>query len=215
MCITQCKFLILLYLIVFNCELCVTQSVNCVYILILLQTIMTKDWQMTDPTSRQRGRPQMTGQWLKKKMISGQKSQIGLDTKTYWLTDRQLQGNTDANVAARQCILLPSTEEAASRQNVSVSLLPNGNKGPRTSVVSPVQHTRLKKTRAETLHTEGAYQRKHPPQIPYTIHKYRSRFTENRNILFLDPSESSYFWKTMVFIQQRVIMNKTLCTGYE
>jgi hypothetical protein len=28
---------------------------------------------------------------------SGQKSQIGLDTKTYWLTDCQLQCNTDAD----------------------------------------------------------------------------------------------------------------------
>jgi hypothetical protein len=27
---------------------------------------------------------------LKKKYISGQKSQIGLDTKIYWLTHRQL-----------------------------------------------------------------------------------------------------------------------------
>jgi hypothetical protein len=33
MCITHCKFLILLYFIVFNCELCVTHSVNCMYIL--------------------------------------------------------------------------------------------------------------------------------------------------------------------------------------
>jgi hypothetical protein len=33
----------------------------------------------------------------KKKKISGQKSQIGLDTKTYWLTDCQLQSNSDSD----------------------------------------------------------------------------------------------------------------------
>jgi hypothetical protein len=35
--------------------------------------------------------------WLKKNNISGQKSQIGLDTKTNWLTDRQLQSNSDSD----------------------------------------------------------------------------------------------------------------------
>jgi hypothetical protein len=40
-------------------ELCITQSVNCMYILIPLQTILTTDWQMTDPTSRQGGRPKL------------------------------------------------------------------------------------------------------------------------------------------------------------
>jgi hypothetical protein len=34
---------------------------------------------------------------FQKKKISGQKSQIGLDTKTYWLTDRQLQSNSDSD----------------------------------------------------------------------------------------------------------------------
>jgi hypothetical protein len=33
----------------------------------------------------------------KKNNISGQKSQIGLDTKTYWLTDCQLQSNSDSD----------------------------------------------------------------------------------------------------------------------
>jgi hypothetical protein len=93
---------ILLYCIVFNCELCITQRVNCMYILTLLQTILTKDWQMTDPTSRQRGCPKLdrTVTFKGKKNISGQKSQIGLDTKTYWLTDCQLQCNADADAKA-------------------------------------------------------------------------------------------------------------------
>jgi hypothetical protein len=43
-------------------------------------------------------KPDLSSEWapqirqdcnFKKKYISGQKSQIGLDTKTYWLTDRQ------------------------------------------------------------------------------------------------------------------------------
>jgi hypothetical protein len=38
-----------------------------------------QDWQMTDPTSRQRGRPTEKDLNFEKKKISGQKSQIGLD----------------------------------------------------------------------------------------------------------------------------------------
>jgi hypothetical protein len=46
---------------------------------------------MTDPISRQEGAPKFQDRnFQKKKKISGQKSQIGLDTKTYWLTDCQL-----------------------------------------------------------------------------------------------------------------------------
>jgi hypothetical protein len=41
---------------------------------------------MTDPTSRQRGRPKKDKTVTLKKKNSGQKSQIGLNTKTYWLT---------------------------------------------------------------------------------------------------------------------------------
>jgi hypothetical protein len=68
MCITQCKFLILLYCIVFNCELCNIECklyVHWYYCRLYWQR--TDKWQ-TKPTSRQRGRPQMTGQWLKKKL---------------------------------------------------------------------------------------------------------------------------------------------------
>jgi hypothetical protein len=84
MCITQCKFVILLYFIVFNCELCVTQSVNCMYILILLQT---NDKRLTndrpDLSSERAPQIRQDCNFQKKKNISGQKSQIGLDTKTY------------------------------------------------------------------------------------------------------------------------------------
>jgi hypothetical protein len=46
---------------------------------------------MTGPTSRQRGRPTETRQQfqtttLGQKVISGHKSQSGLDALTYWLT---------------------------------------------------------------------------------------------------------------------------------
>jgi hypothetical protein len=113
MCITQCKFFVPLYCIVFHCELCITQSINCMYIMTLLQTILTKDWQMTDPTSRQRGRPKLdrTVTFKEKKYIyiSGQKSQIGLDTKTYWLTDCQLQCNADAERLSHP--LSPTSQE--------------------------------------------------------------------------------------------------------
>jgi hypothetical protein len=72
--------------------MCVTQNVNnlCKYWLTTVDCI-DKDWQMTDPTSRQRGRPQKRQDSnFENKNICGQKSQIGLDTKTYWLTDCQL-----------------------------------------------------------------------------------------------------------------------------
>jgi hypothetical protein len=46
-----------------------------------------KDWHMTDPTSRQRGRPKKTKQV--------KCPRFGLDTKTYWLTDRQSQCDFD------------------------------------------------------------------------------------------------------------------------
>jgi hypothetical protein len=51
-----------------------------------------KDYrQMTDPPSRQRGRPQedKDSHSLYEKLKSGHESQKGLDTKTDWLTDRQ------------------------------------------------------------------------------------------------------------------------------
>jgi hypothetical protein len=73
-----------------KCEMCLTHNVNdlCKYWLTTVDCI-DKDWQITDPTSRQRGRPKKDKTVTLKKKISGQKSQIGLDTKTYWLTDRQ------------------------------------------------------------------------------------------------------------------------------
>jgi hypothetical protein len=96
MCITQCKFFILLYCIVLNCELCITQSVNCMYILTLLQTI---DKRLTDD------RPDLS---------SERAPQIGQDCnfqrkKNLWskvpdwarhqdlLTDCQSQCNADAD----------------------------------------------------------------------------------------------------------------------
>jgi hypothetical protein len=90
MCITQCKFLILLYCIVFNCELCVIQSANCMYI--DTTTDFIDKWLTDDrpDLSSERAPPNDRTVAFKKKIISGQKPQIGLDTKTYWLTDRQL-----------------------------------------------------------------------------------------------------------------------------
>jgi hypothetical protein len=52
-------------------------------------------WQKTDPSSRQRGRPTITRLNVKQQYISGHEHQMGLDTKTYWLTDRQLQCDFD------------------------------------------------------------------------------------------------------------------------
>jgi hypothetical protein len=54
----------------------------------LLSTILTKtdDW-LTRPLVRE-GAPYRQDRTFEKKKISGQKSQIGLDTKAYWLTDR-------------------------------------------------------------------------------------------------------------------------------
>jgi hypothetical protein len=50
---------------------------------------------MTDPTSRQKESPEKRQDSNFEKKISGQKSQIGLDTKKYWLTDRQSQCDFD------------------------------------------------------------------------------------------------------------------------
>jgi hypothetical protein len=63
--------------------MCVTQYVN-----ILCKYWLTVDWQMTDPTSRQRGRPQMKRQKLSKKKRSLVKSpRLGSTPRlTYWLT---------------------------------------------------------------------------------------------------------------------------------
>jgi hypothetical protein len=50
-----------------------------------LRTIIAdSDWQETDPTSRQRGRPTKTTHEIQTELISGRKSQGGLDAKTYW-----------------------------------------------------------------------------------------------------------------------------------
>jgi hypothetical protein len=61
------------------------------------------DWQMTDPTSRQRGRPNWTGQKISykenEKKKSGHGPQMGLNTKTYWLTDHQSQCDLDLDLA--------------------------------------------------------------------------------------------------------------------
>jgi hypothetical protein len=91
MCVTQRKFLILLYFIVFNCELCVTQCVNN-----YVHTDTTTDYndkRLTNdrPDLSSERAPQIRQDCnFKKKKISGQKSQIGLHTKMNWLTDRQL-----------------------------------------------------------------------------------------------------------------------------
>jgi hypothetical protein len=58
---------------------------------------------MTDPTSQQRGVPQRQESNFQKttfgqKVISGHKSQNGLDTLTYWLTDHQLQCEFDFDI---------------------------------------------------------------------------------------------------------------------
>jgi hypothetical protein len=51
---------------------------------------------MTDPTSRQRGRPQKNDKTVTLKKKSLVKSPLfGLGTKTYWLTDRQSQCDFD------------------------------------------------------------------------------------------------------------------------
>jgi hypothetical protein len=48
---------------------------------------INKDWQLTDLTSSERApHRDKTVPLKKKKKIYGQKSQTGLDTKTYWLT---------------------------------------------------------------------------------------------------------------------------------
>jgi hypothetical protein len=53
----------------------------------------TDTWQ-TRPLVRE-GAPKRQDRNFEEKRISGQKSQIGLDTKTYWLTDRQSQCDFD------------------------------------------------------------------------------------------------------------------------
>jgi hypothetical protein len=54
--------------------------------------------QKTDQSSRQRGRP-TKNKTVSVKQISGYKPQMGLDTKTYWLTDRQSQCDFDFSLA--------------------------------------------------------------------------------------------------------------------
>jgi hypothetical protein len=67
------------------------------------------DRQMTDPTSRQRGLTNWTGQKISYKekekkyiYISGHGPQMGLDTKTYWLADRQSQCDLDLDLDLEQ-----------------------------------------------------------------------------------------------------------------
>jgi hypothetical protein len=55
--------------------------------------IKTDTWE-TRPHVRE-GAPKKDKTVTLKKKNSGQKSQIGLDTKTYWLTDRQTQCDFD------------------------------------------------------------------------------------------------------------------------
>jgi hypothetical protein len=72
--------------------MCVTQNVNnlCNYWLPTVDCI-DKDWQIQTRPLVKEGAPQRQDRNFEeeKKKISGQKSQIGLDTKTYWLTDRR------------------------------------------------------------------------------------------------------------------------------
>jgi hypothetical protein len=53
--------------------------------------------QKTDPSSRQRGRP-TKNKTVTVKQISGHGPQMGLDTKTFWLTDRQSQCDFDFGI---------------------------------------------------------------------------------------------------------------------
>jgi hypothetical protein len=61
------------------------------------------DWQIIDQTSGQRGRPKkrqdskLQISTFQRQTTSGRKSQSGLNTKTYWLTDCQSQSNSESD----------------------------------------------------------------------------------------------------------------------
>jgi hypothetical protein len=72
----------------YNCvSLLLSTSLDSWRALRIIQVLTKTDKWQTRPLVRE-GAPQRQGSNFEKKN-SGQKSQIGLDTKTYWLTDRQ------------------------------------------------------------------------------------------------------------------------------
>jgi hypothetical protein len=63
-----------------------------------LTNTIDHDWQMTDPTSRQRGPHMDRTVTFKQEETSGHEPQPGLDTKIDRLTDRQSQCDFDLHM---------------------------------------------------------------------------------------------------------------------
>jgi hypothetical protein len=78
----------------FHVLYCVCGAAWCIYCLLLF--IVLKDWKPLEraPNKIQDSKIQTSA--FQRKSTSGHKSQSGLGTKTYWLTDSQLQSNSDS-----------------------------------------------------------------------------------------------------------------------